>query len=374
MRFADIPGHEQRKKLLTDAVRQGKLAHALLFHGTDGSLTLPLALALATYLHCEKRSDTDACGLCPACSKSLKYIHPDTHFVFPFSNVEGDKDEERLRAELLKSWRSFLTEQPFGGLDEWINSFGGEDKTAIISRESGREIIRALSLKPFESPNKVMIIWLPETMHPSAANSILKILEEPPAHTYFFLVTEAADRLLPTVVSRTQSVSVPLLPDETVARYAVEAMHLDKSKAAPIVRQAEGSLRRALQLVDQPEEDLAQEFADWMRSCYKGEYTRLLSLSEDFHNHDRMRQRNTISNGLDVLRECLLAVSGAGKLQRAAGAEATFIGDFSKILDVVRLEKAYRLFNDAGYFLDRNGSAKMIHLNLSIQMGRVLRG
>jgi DNA polymerase-3 subunit delta' len=374
MRFSDIPGLESRKKLLTDAVAQGKLAHALLFHGTDGSLALPLALALSTYLHCPERSEADACGECPACSKSLKYIHPDTHFVFPFSNVEGDKDEDRLRAELLKSWRSFLLEQPFGGLDEWINSFGGEDKTAIISRESGREIIRALSLKPFESPNKVMIIWLPETMHPSAANSILKILEEPPAHTYFLLVTEAADRLLPTVVSRTQSVSVPLLPDEVLSRHATEVMKLDKSKAANLSRRAEGSLRRALQLIDQPDEDLATEFADWMRSCYKGEYAKLVSLSEDFHNHDRMRQRNTISNGLGVLRECLLAVSGAGKLQRAAGAEARFIADFSKTLDVERLEKAYRLFNDAGYFLDRNGSAKMIHLNLSIEMGRVLRG
>jgi DNA polymerase-3 subunit delta' len=129
-----------------------------------------------------------------------------------------------------------------------------------------------------------------------------------------------------------------------------------------------------LQLIDQPDEDLATEFADWMRSCYRGEYAKLVSFSEDFHNHDRMRQRNTISNGLDVLRECLLAVSGAGKLQRAAGAEARFIADFSKTLDVERLEMAYRLFNDAGYFLDRNGSAKMIHLNLSIEMGRVLRG
>ena len=115
-----------------------------------------------------------------------------------------------LRQIFLKSWRSFLLEQPFSDLDAWTTSYGGEDKQALISREESREIVKALSLKPFESAYKVMIIWQPEFMHPSAANGILKILEEPAAHTYFILVTNAADRLLPTIISRTQLITVPL--------------------------------------------------------------------------------------------------------------------------------------------------------------------
>src|SRR6478736_9172247 len=222
MKFSEIPGLTETKKLLTDSVQSNHIAHAQLFVGAEGALNLPLALAYATYLHCQNKGE-DSCGTCSACSKNLKYIHPDTHFVFPLSNVKGDKDEDRFKAEILKSWRAFLLEQPYGNLDDWTNYYGGEDKQALISREESREIIKTLSLKPFESPNKVMIIWQPELMHLSAANGILKILEEPAPHTYFILVTNAADRLLPTIISRTQIVTVPLLDDETVEQHLVKS-------------------------------------------------------------------------------------------------------------------------------------------------------
>ena len=163
MTFSSIPGLDEVKKQLTGSVQSNHIAHALLFAGKPGALSLPLALAFANYLHCQNKNGNDACGTCAACSKSLKYIHPDTHFIFPLGNIKGDKDEERFRSEILKTWRSFLIEQPFGGLGNWIGFYGGEDKQALIAREESREIVRALSLKPFESPNKVMIIWLPET-------------------------------------------------------------------------------------------------------------------------------------------------------------------------------------------------------------------
>src|SRR5438128_2615432 len=101
MKFSDIPGLDNTKKLLIDAVKSSHSAHAQLFLGTEGALNLPLALAYATYLHCENKGD-DVCGTCAACAKQAKFIHPDTHFVFPLSNVKGDKDEERFKAEILK--------------------------------------------------------------------------------------------------------------------------------------------------------------------------------------------------------------------------------------------------------------------------------
>ena len=156
---------------------------------------MPLALAYATYLHCQNRGAGRRLRRMRCLLKNLKFIHPDTHFVFPLSNIKGDKDEDRFKAEIMKSWRSFLLEQPFGNLNDWTTYYGGEDKQALISREESREIIKTLSFKPFESPYKVMIIWQPELMHPSAANGILKILEEPAAHTYFILVTNSAETL-----------------------------------------------------------------------------------------------------------------------------------------------------------------------------------
>jgi len=372
MTFSSIPGLDEVKKQLTGSVQSNHIAHALLFAGKPGALSLPLALAFANYLHCQNKNGNDACGTCAACSKSLKYIHPDTHFIFPLGNIKGDKDEERFRSEILKTWRSFLIEQPFGGLGNWIGFYGGEDKQALIAREESREIVRALSLKPFESPNKVMIIWLPELMHPSAANGILKILEEPPAHTFFLLVTNSAEQLLPTILSRTQVVHVPLLADEEVDRFLQKNHSLDEVERREIVQLAEGDLNFAIQLIDTEEDHHQTRFIDWLRSCFKKDYPKLLNLADEFHELDKLAQRNLLHYGLGMMRETLLRISGANEISRVKGAEEKFISDFSKIINLPKIETANRLMNEAMFHLDRNGSAKMIFMDLSLQLSKTI--
>lgn len=371
MRFSDIPGLAEVKTLLIDAVKSNHSAHAQLFAGAKGALNLPMALAYATYLHCENKGD-DACGTCSACSKNAKFVHPDTHFVFPLSNVKGDKDEERFKADILKSWRSFLLEQPFGGLDDWTNFYGGEDKLALISREESREIIKTLSLKPFESRNKVMIIWQPELMHPSAANGILKILEEPAPHTFFILVTNAADKLLPTIISRTQIVTVPLLNDEDVEAWLKNNRAIDDNRARKIVQLADGSPNMALKLLENEEDNNTQRFTEWMRACFKKSYGALVTMADDYHGLDKLSQRNLMAYSMNMMRETLLFTSGAGTINRARGEELKFIQDFSKVMNVEKVERSFTLLNDASYHLERNGSAKMIFLDLSLKLSRTL--
>jgi DNA polymerase-3 subunit delta' len=372
MKFSEIPGLTETKKLLTDSVQSNHIAHAQLFVGAEGALNLPLALAYATYLHCQNKGD-DACGTCPACSKSLKYIHPDTHFVFPLSNVKGDKDEERFKADILKAWRSFLLEQPFSDLDDWTTSYGGEDKQALISREESREIVKALSLKPFESSYKVMIIWQPEFMHPSAANGILKILEEPAAHTYFILVTNAADQLLPTIVSRTQLITVPLLDDKEIEHFLVSKNNIDPKRASRIAQLAEGNLNLAFTLSENEEDDNAHLFIDWMRACHsKKRLGELVAKADEFHAFDKLRQRNILHYGMNMMRETLLSISQADTIHRIQGEELKFIQQFSSVMNVQKIEKSFKLMNDATYHLERNGSAKMIFLDLSLQLSKTI--
>jgi DNA polymerase-3 subunit delta' len=372
MTFSSIPGLQEIKAKLTASVQSNHIAHALLFAGKDGSLNLPLALAFAQYLHCTNKQGTDACGVCPACSKSLKYVHPDTHFVFPLGNVSNDKDEDRFRAEILKTWRSFLIEQPFGNLAQWMASYEGEDKQALIAREESRKIVQTLSLKPFESVNKVMIIWLPELMHSTAANGILKILEEPPPQTFFLLVTNAVEQLLPTILSRTQIIHVPLLNDEDIESYLIEKFSLPDEQRQEIVQMAEGDLNFAVQLTDSEEDHHQRRFIDWMRSCFKKDHVKLLGMADEFHELDKLAQRNLFHYALGMMREVLIQISDANTISRVKGAEEKFVKDFSKIISLPKIENFSKLLSEATYHLERNGSAKMIFMDLSLQLSKTI--
>lgn len=372
MKFQDIPGLKDAKKILTEAVKSNHIAHAQLFVGAEGALNLPLAIAYATYLHCENKGD-DCCGTCAACSKSAKFIHPDTHFVFPLSNVKGEKDEDRLKAEIMKSWRSFLADQPFGNLDDWCNSYGAEDKLSIISKDASREIIKTLSLKPFESKNKVMIIWQPETMHPAAANGILKILEEPSPNTYFILVTNAADQLMPTIISRTQIVTIPLLSDDELESYLKEKHGLADNNARKIVQLADGNINYALKLIGQEQDNSSAFFTEWMRACFSHKYATLVNMAEEYHGLDKLTQKNMISYSINMIRETLLFSSGAEVINRTRGEEREFVEKFSKVLDVNKIERSFQLLNDASFHLERNGSAKMIFMDLSLKMAQTFK-
>jgi DNA polymerase III subunit delta' len=273
----------------------------------------------------------------------------------------------------MKDWRSFLIEQPFGDLGDWINVYGGEDKQPLISREEGREIIKTLSLKSFESPYKVMIIWQPELMHSSAANGILKILEEPPANTFFLLVSNAAEKLLPTVLSRTQMVQVPLLTDDEVNEYlTVKHPSLSEARKQEIIQLADGNLNLAIKLIDSEEDHYQSRFEEWMRSCFKRDYAKLVNYSEEFHESDKLSQRNLFQYALSMMRETLLQFSGASVIGRVKSSEANFVQNFSKVMSVNKLEKINMLISEASYHLERNGSAKMIFLDLSVQISKTL--
>jgi len=371
MKFSDVPGLTEIKQRLIRSVRDGKIAHAQLFMGREGALNLPLAIAYMTYLHCTNRGETDACGQCPACSKNLKYIHPDTHFVFPISNVKGDKDDDHFRADMMKSWRTFLLEQPFGNAGDWTLSYGGEDKMAIISKEESREIVKSLSLKPFESPFKIMIIWQPEAMHPSAANGILKILEEPPPNTIFILVSNSAERLLPTILSRTQQVTVPLLDDKDLETF-LQKKEPDAARRSKAIANADGNLHLALDLLAEDAEDPHTKLAEWLRACYKQDAVKMLTMSEEFHEMDKLQQHALLAYALKMLRETLLVSGGADELLRSRDAEQKFVRDFSKVMPLHAVDVAYQLINDAGAMLERNGSAKMIFMDASLRLARAM--
>ena len=244
MRFADITGQEDLKRHLVQSVDAGRVSHAQLFTGQAGAGALALAVAYVQYLCCHHRHDGDSCGECPDCRQIAALAHPDLHLVFPV-NKQGKKSGEVMRSdEFLPLFRAIFGENGgYFSAQDWYERLDlGKTLKGMIAAREADEIIRKLSFKSFEADYKTMLIWLPEAMNEEAANKILKILEEPWEKTLFLLVSEQPDRLLPTILSRTQEVAVPRIAPDVLERVARERGIADPVKARNMARLAGGDL------------------------------------------------------------------------------------------------------------------------------------
>lgn len=368
MQFSEIPGLPETKEKLINAVKFNHLAHALLFHGPEGSANLTLALALATFMYCEHPTESDSCGTCPSCQRMSRLVMPDLNFAFPVIAKEKEEDDDE-KTDVLTSWRKFATTLPYGNVHDFIYFNGFEKKQLNISKASARKIIQALSLMSFEGGYKIMLIWAPEFLHPSAANALLKIIEEPPAKTIFMLVTSQADQLLTTILSRTQKISVRAFSDEEITSHLVGTGLCDSKSAEQIAMLADGNMREAYRMVDQVEDKQVSQIRDWFRLCVSKDLKEIFDLADKFHKEPKESQKSLMLTGLNVTREILLKNYDLDSLLRTTEEDRKFINAISKrVLTEDHAMKLYDSFNQAHYHLERNGNAKMIFTDLSMEI------
>ncbi|MCS7086071.1 MAG: AAA family ATPase, partial [Bacteroidia bacterium] len=205
MRFADIPGQESAKAAVLGALAGGRLAHALLLIGPEGTGKLAFALALARRLFCASPAeDGDCCGVCNDCRKVAAGGHPDVHYVFPYARSHDSKasnDDVRI------AFRDAVRKNPFLTLKQWAASFDAENKQLVIGVDEARALKRALSLSSYEGKGKTIVVWRADLFNTSAANALLKLLEEPTDRTTFVLTAENPADVLPTIHSRCQKLT-----------------------------------------------------------------------------------------------------------------------------------------------------------------------
>ena len=150
------------------------------------------------------------------------------------------------------------------------------------------------------------------------------------------------------------------------------ARGVDEAKARRVAHIASGDLNEALELVESEEDDNSSRFIEWMRACFKKSYGTLVNLSENYHALDKLSQKSLMNYSMNALRETLLAISGAHTINRLQGEELKFVQDFSKVMSVEKIDKSFLLMNEASYHLERNGSPKMIFLDLSLKLSKII--
>jgi DNA polymerase III subunit delta' len=375
MNFAQIPGQKEIKTKLLRSVKEERVSHAQLFAGTEGCGSMALALAYATYISCENRTDTDSCGVCKSCVKYEKLIHPDLHFVFPV--IKGKKATDPVSDNYLEEWREFIKKSPYFTLNNWMDSIEVGNAQGMIFASEASEIIKKLSLKTFESDFKIMIIWLPEKMHQSTANKLLKMIEEPPEKTLFLLVSEEADKVIPTILSRCQLVKVPSFHNSDIENYLKYKFNVSPDKAADVSRVSNGNITRAIELCENEESSLInlEHFKSLMRFAWKRDIVSLINWSEEMATTGREAQKNFISFSLRLLRENLMLSLDQlkNKLVYLTGNEADFSGKFHPSINQKNIFPLAEEFNLVYSHIESNGNAKIIFLDLALKVIRLIR-
>lgn len=375
MNFASIPGQKEIKGKLVRSVKEARVSHAQLFAGPEGCGSMALALAYASYISCENRSDSDSCGVCKSCVKYEKLIHPDLHFVFPV--IKGKKAADPVSDNYLEEWREFVKKSPFFNLNDWMDSIEVGNAQGMIFASEASEIIKKLSLKSFESDFKIMIIWLPEKMHQATANKLLKMIEEPPEKTLFLLVSEDPDKAIPTILSRCQLVKIPAFSSREIEKYLISRFNIDIEKANDISRVSNGNIIRAIELCENEDSSLAnlERFKSLMRFAWKRDIISIINWAEEISTTGREAQKNFISFSMRILRENLMLSLDQlkNRLVFLTGEEATFSGNFHPFINKNNIYPLTEEFNLVYSHIEANGNAKIIFLDLALKVTKLIR-
>jgi DNA polymerase-3 subunit delta' len=376
MLFQSVIGQSELKQQLTQAVRDGRTAHAQLFWGNEGGGALPLALALAQYINCPHRTEQDACGVCPSCNKMQKLIHPDLHFAIPVNSTkEVSSDKKPVTEHFLAQWREALSANPYLTEQEWYERLGIENKQGIISVHEASRIIEKLNYKPFEAAYKIMVIWLPERMNTQAANRLLKLIEEPPDQTIFFLVSEDITRIIATIRSRTQAVRVPPIEEMALVEKLQEQATLPEAHARKLARAAAGSYSKLLRLLKSEQEtgEHFGRFATLMRTAYAVDGLALMRWAEEAAQWGREQQKSFLLYAERLLRETFMFNRQAGDAVYLLGEEEAFAKKFSPFINEHNVAGIYHAFNMAIAHLAQNGNAKILFTDLALQIVRLIK-
>lgn len=367
MFFKNIIGQTRIKTQLTQLVQHNRISHAQIFQGPQGSGKLALAIAFAQYLSCTNKQNGESCGTCPSCHKFNKLIHPDLHFVFPVVKLPGkDPTSDQFIAE----WRKKILENPYFNLNDWLFTIGSENKQGIIYKDEAHAVIKKLSLKTYEADYKTMIIWLPEKMNMTAANKLLKIIEEPPSQTLFILISENYEDVMPTIRSRCIPIHIPAIEPSAIEDFLVKEKQVSESEARAISRLSRGNFIEALNHLETSDQrkDNLQLMQEWIGLLIKRDISRLVDWTEKLAGLGRERQKYFLIYSLRIFREMLVKLLKKEEMVYLLPEEDDLA---KKLIPHIRFGRIFEISNEmekAHYHIERNGSAKIILLDLSFKL------
>ncbi len=398
MLFENVIGQGATKNHLIDLIQQNRLSHALLFLAKEGSCNLAMALAFAQYIVCTSAKNEktplaalfsdndseaaaknidvlDSCGNCPSCIKAQQFIHPDIHFSFPV--IPKKSGTPPVSDDYIADWREFITANPYRNVYDWLQFLGAENKQGNITAEECNQVNHKLSLKPFESNYKILIMWMPEFLG-NSGNKLLKLIEEPPPDTLFIFVAQDENSILPTILSRTQLIKIPLIDNNEVEKALIRHDGLTAERAAQIAAISEGNYREALQILQNAEQNWESLLREWLNITLKNNTSAQLKWIDEISQMGREKQKQFIRYFIHLLGQALrlrftYSLEGDHNDLQIPPSEIDFALRLNKMCSIEAEEAIINELDNAVFYIERNAQAKMLFHALSIRLYHIIK-
>jgi len=379
MLFTDIIDQEIVKKQLFYAAESGRIPHAQLFVAPKGTGALPLTIAYAQYILCKNTGGENNTGNAACNLKLNKLMHPDLHFSFPVATTNKVK-RHPVSDLFLEDWRNFIEENPYGDLSDWYGQLGIENKQGQIGVDEAENIVKKLALKSYEGGHKIIIIWMAEKLNIAAANKLLKLIEEPPNKTILLLITENKELIIDTILSRCQEVKLNPLSENHITNALIEREQVTETEARKIAHQSDGDWNKAVHILHNSTNDqqFEQWFITWVRTAFRAKGNAaviqdLISWSESIASTGRETQKSFLQYCLQFFRQAMLKNYAADSLVFLEPSTSNFdLDKFAPFIHSGNILDISNELNTAIYHIERNGNAKLILLDLSIKLTRLL--
>ncbi|MDX1906690.1 MAG: DNA polymerase III subunit delta' [Bacteroidia bacterium] len=372
MKFRDIIGQSEVIGQVRDAITHGRLPHALMITGPEGTGKLALAQAITQYVNCLQPAEGDSCGRCSNCLKIQKGIHPDIRYVLPIvSKTEGGR--RFLTEDYFQGFREQFFENPYFSFSQWQQLLDGDNKQLFISVHEIRELKRNLNLKAFEAPYKVVIVWHADKINVEGANAFLKLLEEPPDKTLIIMTCSDVSQLLPTINSRCQRLRLHRVIPDAIRDYLITRHQLIPEMAASMAAIAEGSPGQASLYLSENTQSLSAQYMEWMRAAYSGNYQKISAEVEKLQTESKEYQKLFLQTAIRKLRDAFLYHVGLPQLALATEEERGFQEKFSAFVSQDKVDKAVAELEDCIRQLSGNANSQMVFTALSLRLYGIMR-
>ena len=251
--------------------KNGKLPHALLFHGPSGTGKEGHAIEMAALMNCTTPQDEGPCGICPSCKNTKSLQHGSVKLILPLPRGKIKSSEDPVTnsfsESLLKEYLEMLKEKE---ADPYYSIRVPGANTILIN--SIRELKHDVALSTVNNDWRVILIFQAEKLcipSPEAAHALLKVLEEPPEQTLFILVSSQSKAILDTIRSRCQSLYFSPLSTE-VLQNQLQKSGADPVQAVVIARISGGNMALSRELM-QNSNDLIKKLYILLNACFSSD-------------------------------------------------------------------------------------------------------